>query len=155
MWKLIAVKALLILPLTSCLTMMRVGGSGGESTIDTTTIETEPVGAVCDVTPTGDAKFAFARKWNGYTWSTVREIETPRELWLAHEAESYEITCEAEGYHKATVIVENRVSPLILLNAVFLLGMPYAFAIDLVTTAAWFYPGSVTIELEPTGAVTD
>jgi hypothetical protein len=152
MWKLIAVKALLILPLTSCLTMMR---SGGESGFETTTIETEPVRAVCDVTPIGEAAFAPARKWNGYTWSPVREIETPRELRLAHEAESYEITCEAEGYQKATVIVEHRVSPLILLNAVFLLGMPYAFAIDLVTTAAWFYPGSVTIELEPTEAVTD
>ena len=152
MWKSITVKALLIVPLTSCLSMGELGARG-EARSDTTTIKTEPAGAVCDVIPTGDATFAFARKWNGYTWFTARKIETPMTLWLDDEAESYEIVCEAEGYGKTTAIVKRGPSPLILLNAVFLLGMPYAVAIDVVTGQAWRYPMFVTIELKLTETV--
>lgn len=150
----IAVTALLIFPLTSCMSMDEVGASGAIR-VDTTSIKTEPVRAVCDVTPTGEAAVAPARMWSGHAWITVSKIETPRTLWLDDKAESYEIVCEAEGYYKATATVKRRLSPAILLNAVFLLGMPYAVAIDLATGEAWRYPFSVTIELEPTEAVTD
>ena len=149
MLKLIAVRALLILPLTSCMTIM--------STPDgfTTTIKTEPVRAVCHVSsPTGE----YVYKRSGGSWAyplSAVIVETPVTLALYFMAESIEFTCEAAGYQKATATLKPRLSWWILGNAFLGLSMPIGVATDLATGAARQYPGSVTIELEPTEAVTD
>ena len=130
---------LLILPLTSCMTL---GSTEGNPF--TTTVKPEPIDAVCDVTPhtrgkrnhDGHAVYFLTRNWNPL-------------------AESYEIMCVADGYHESTITVKPGLSRYLWLNAVWLKGMPFAVAFDLATGIAWQYPVSVTIELEPTEAVTD
>jgi hypothetical protein len=147
MLKLIAVKALLILPLTSCMTLIATPNTFN------TTIETEPVRAVCHVISPTEGEYIYL--FGEHRRTAAVTVDTPVNLALDWSAESFEIMCEADGYHKATATVKPRLSWWMLLNAAFLKGMPFAVATDLATGAAWQYPGSVTIELEPTEAVTD
>ena len=139
---------LLIFPLTSCMTIQDSGV--GRKTVFATTIKTEPVRAVCHITPPAEDEVG------GHRWATVETVETPVTLYFdAWETESFEIMCEAEGYDKATVTTKPRLSGWLLLNAFLGLSMPIGVVTDLATKSAWQYPGSVSIELEPTEAVTD
>ena len=147
MLRLIAVRALLVLPLTSCMTIM--------STPDAfnTTIKTEPVRAVCHVSSPTEGE--YVHMLGEHRWAAAVTVDTPVTLALYFMAESFEIMCEAEGYDKATVTTKPKLSWWLLSNALFGLSMPIAVVTDLATGAAWQYPGSVTIELEPTETVTD
>jgi len=133
-----ALKALLILLLTSCTSIMFMDDAME------TSITTEPVRTVCDVTPY--AEMRMVGRAMVYSLSPLTNY---------YSSESYEFTCEADGYHKATVTVKRRLSPWLLSNALLLGGMPYGLAIDLALGTAWQFPGSVTIELEPTEDVID
>ena len=147
MLRLIAVGALLLLPLTSCMTII--------STPDlfNTTIKTEPVRAVCDVSSPTWGEYVYVRSERG--WVAAVTVNTPVTLGLSSMAESIEFRCEAEGYPKTTATLKPRLSWWILSNAGLGMSMPIGVATDLATGAAWQYPRSVTFELEPTEAITD
>ncbi len=138
---------LLIFPLTSCMTIQDSGV--GRKTVFATTIKTEPVRAVCHINPPAEDEVG------GHRWATVETVETPVTLALYFMAESFEIMCEAEGYDKATLTTKPRLSGWLLLNTFLGLSIPICVVTDLATKSAWQYPGSVSIELEPTEAVTD
>jgi hypothetical protein len=111
------------------------------------TVKTEPVNAVCDVTPYARK----VRKHDGHA-GTVYFLAHKK---MHHQAESYEIMCVADGYQELTMTVKPGLSRDLWWNLLWYKGMPFAVAFDLVLGAAWQYSKSVTIKLEPTEAVTD
>ena len=126
-------------------------GGVSRKVIYATTIKTEPVRAVCHINPPAEDEVDGRLRW-----AAVKTVDTPVTLYLDPRAKkSFEIMCEAEGYHKATVTTKPRLSWWILENALLGLSMPIGVITDLATRSAWQYPGSVTIELEPTEAITN
>ena len=143
--------ALLALPLTSCMTidaMYGIDPAKGPGSGSFTAVKTEPVNAVCDVYPHAREE----RVYRGHGAETAYFLTHKK---MHHQAESYEFMCVADGYQKSTVTVKPGLSRDLWWNVLWLKGMPFAVAWDLALGVAWQYPKSVTIELEPTEAVTD
>jgi hypothetical protein len=129
------------------MTMMNYENPKGTGLGSFMTVKTEPVNAVCDVTPHARKEREHDDHAGTVYFLTHKKIH--------HQAESYEIMCVADGYQELTMTVKPGLSRDLWWNLLWYKGMPFAVAIDLATGEAWQYSKSVSIKLEPTEAVTD
>jgi hypothetical protein len=92
-------------------------------------------------TPLASAQCTLANKKGSWT------VTTPGPVTVHRGSEALDVTCARPGYLSAAETVKSEISGYVYGN--ILLGGGFGATVDTVNGAAWQYPASITIPMQP------